>query len=169
MFLPHHHFFFLGCLNQLTVLQVPCQYASYLFSTLGWHYSSWYCDECKESHFTSPDKRTSTDGETICSLGPGRADWADSHLAKAPNPLRYTFPPKQGSFKCVNPTLIAQTCHMKTELGEWLMCTVHCCLFSSPFPLSEISNKPTCKKKKKNVIPCLAGVQVRNVPTYFRI
>lgn len=84
--------------------------------------------------------------------------------------LRYTFLPKEGSFKCVNPVIFAQTCHVKTELEECLgvtdiYCTLLFVFISIPSLRHSVSNKPTCKKN--NIIPCLAGIQVRNVPTYL--
>lgn len=45
------------------------------------------------------------DTEMKCSLGAG---WA----VNSPKLPRYTVASKRGSFKCVNPALTAQTCHM---------------------------------------------------------
>ena len=46
--------------------------------------------------------------------------------------------------------------------SEWYVLYTVVCI--DPHPFSLFSNKPTCKK---HIVPCLAGIQVRNVLNYL--
>lgn len=126
-------------------------------------------EQKKIKHWRSPQHRNNLlSGIWICRLG-----WQPPR--QSTKLLRYICPPKLGHFTCVNPALIAWMCLMTLELEECVGLTAVYCillsvLISIPSLRSSVSDKPTCKKtqqKFQDIVPFLAGIQVRNVPTYL--